>query len=94
MIVFGPTDRVMRETVSRNRLGWFASNVQDAIQAVKSAYERYANGQYETTGDASTLLAARDLARAFAYRLEGASETSSAATVARRVSRTPNDGVA
>jgi hypothetical protein len=94
MIVFGPADSVMRETVARNRLGWFASNLQDAIHAVKSAYERYANGEYEVTSDASTLLAARDLARAFAYRLDGACEASSATTVARRLSRRPNDGIA
>jgi hypothetical protein len=93
MLVFGPSNSVMRNTVERNRLGWFASNVEDAIDAVKSAYERYANGQYDFTGDPSSLLSARDLARAFAYRLDNASQTASAAKPARGVSRTPNDGL-
>jgi Glycosyl transferase 4-like domain/Glycosyl transferases group 1 len=93
-IVFGPADSVMRNTVARNRLGWFASNVEDAIDAVKSAYERYANGEYDFTPDASALFSARDLASAFASRLDAACETASAAKLTTRVSRTPNDGIA
>ena len=62
----------MREVIRRYRLGWFASNVDEAKLALRAAYERFTAGTYELTVDSRAFPTARELARHFAQRLDGA----------------------
>jgi hypothetical protein len=70
IIAFGPPNSVMRDFIRRNRLGWFASNVEEAQDALRCAYGRFAAGTYELTIDSRAFPSATDLARAFAERLD------------------------
>lgn len=72
VLAFGPRDSVMREFVGRNGLGWFASDVEEAKAALAAAYERFGSGAFGLTTNAQTLPTARDLAAAFAGRLDEA----------------------
>jgi hypothetical protein len=70
IIAFGPPNSVMREFIRRNRLGWFASNVEEAKHALRAAHERFTAGTYELTVDSRAVPTATELARAFAERLD------------------------
>lgn len=72
IIVFGPAGSVMRDVVRRYRLGWFASDVEEAKTALRAAYERFQSGNYELTVDSRAFPAASDLARRFALQLDAA----------------------
>ena len=72
MLVFGPAASVMRETVERGRLGWFASDAADARFALQAVYEQYRAGLYELHADASFVPSSIDLARMFAACLDRA----------------------
>jgi hypothetical protein len=60
----------MRDFIRRNRLGWFASNVDEAKEALRAAHARFTAGTYELTVDSRSVPTATDLARAFADRLD------------------------
>jgi hypothetical protein len=70
IIAFGPANSVMRDFIRRNRLGWFASNVEEAKHALSAAHARFAAGTYELSIDSRAFPTAIDLARAFAERLD------------------------
>lgn len=72
MLVFGPPASVMRETVERGGLGWFASDAAGAKSALQALYERYSGGLYELRSDASFVPSSIDLARMFAACLDRA----------------------
>lgn len=72
IIAFGPENSVMREFIRRNRLGWFASNVNEAKAALRAAHARFVAGTYELSVDSRAFPTATDLARRFAERLDAA----------------------
>lgn len=72
MLVFGPGASVMRGMVERAHLGWFASDVESAKQALLGAYARYSAGEYRFSIDESHLPNAVELARMFSGCLNAA----------------------
>jgi hypothetical protein len=72
IIVFGPENSVMRDIIRRYRLGWFASNVEEAQEALRAAYARFTAGTYDLTVDSRVFPTASDLAQRFAQVLDGA----------------------
>ncbi len=70
MLVFGPADSVMRETVRDAGLGWFANDVESAKGALRELYARYAAGRYESSSDPSVLPSSVALARKFSACLD------------------------
>jgi glycosyltransferase involved in cell wall biosynthesis len=69
-IAFGPRASVVRDYVERHGLGWFASDLGEAKDALRRAYRRYAAGDGDLELAPGAIFHARDLARAFAERLE------------------------
>jgi glycosyltransferase involved in cell wall biosynthesis len=69
IIAFGPPGSVMEQHLARNSLGWFASNLDEAITALRQAHRRYAAGDLELPAPEQSF-GARDLAGAFANRLD------------------------
>jgi hypothetical protein len=69
IIAFGPAGSVMREHLSRHSLGWFASDLEQAREALRAAHRRFLDGDVELppSGDG---FEARDLAKAFAAQLD------------------------
>lgn len=70
IIAFGPANSVMRDVIRRHRLGWFASDVEEAKAALRAAYSRFNAGTHELTVDSRAFPTARELARRFAERLD------------------------
>lgn len=70
IIAFGPENSVMREFIRRNRLGWFASNVEEAKTALRAAHSRFTAGTYELTINSRAVPTANALAQRFAELLE------------------------
>ncbi len=70
IIAFGPADSVMREFIVRNRLGWFASNREEAKQALREAYETYRAGSPQVEADCQNVPTARAMAARFAQVLD------------------------
>lgn len=70
IIAFGPPNSVMRDFIRRYRLGWFASDVDEAKSAIQAAYARFAAGTYELSVDSRAFPTATELARRFAERLD------------------------
>ncbi len=70
IIAFGPSDGVMRSFIAQHRLGWYASNIDEAKLAIRSAYERFASGGYEISADSRDLPTAPMLANRFAEVLD------------------------
>jgi glycosyltransferase involved in cell wall biosynthesis len=69
IVAFGPRASVMREYLSRHRMGWFASDLDEAKAALRAAHRRFAAGDLELELGPDAVLDARDLARAFAAQL-------------------------
>ena len=72
IIAFGPANSVMRDVIRRYRLGWFASDVDEAKAALRAAHDRFASGAYELTVDSRAFPTATELARRFALQLDAA----------------------
>ncbi len=72
MLVFGPTSSVMRDTVERGRLGWFASDAEGAKGALVALYQCYLAGSCAFTPDGAFVPSAAELAQAFAASLNRA----------------------
>jgi len=70
ILAFGPPGSIMRHYVAERGLGWFASNVEEAKQALKFAFARWRSGDRELRLEPGSVFEARDLARAFALRLD------------------------
>jgi alkanesulfonate monooxygenase SsuD/methylene tetrahydromethanopterin reductase-like flavin-dependent oxidoreductase (luciferase family) len=87
IIVFGPQNSVMRDIIRRHRLGWFASNVDEAQEALRAAYARFTAGTYELTVDSRVFPTANDLAQRFAQVLDGALDPSAQHYAARTAVR-------
>jgi glycosyltransferase involved in cell wall biosynthesis len=89
ILAFGPRGSVVRDWLARNRLGWFASDADEAIGAVRAAYAAYVTGAYDVEPPAG-LFATSDLAAAFARVLdEAADEARRASTMAEAASPSP-----
>jgi len=73
ILAFGPPQSVMREHLARHSLGWFASDLAEAKCALRAAYDRFVSGDVELPATEAGF-EARDLARAFASRLDEAVE--------------------
>lgn len=87
IIVFGPENSVMRDVIRRSRLGWFASNVDEAQEALRSAYARFTAGTYELTVDSRLFPTASDLAQRFAQVFDGVVDPGSEHYAARAAVR-------
>jgi hypothetical protein len=72
ILAFGPPNSALREAIVSNRLGWFASNAQEAMDALRAAYSRYVSGRYEATIDERAFPSAPELAGRFAECLDAA----------------------
>jgi glycosyltransferase involved in cell wall biosynthesis len=70
MLVFGPPESAMQETVRRARLGWFAADSAAAKTSLVELYERYTAGAYQLLADSSALLSSVELARRFGICLD------------------------
>ena len=70
ILAFGPRSSALREYIEGHRLGWFASDVPEATAALRDAYRRYKAGDLEVESNPNIVLHPRDLARAFALRLD------------------------
>jgi hypothetical protein len=70
MLVFGPAESVMRQTIEELGAGWFASDVREAKEALRAAFARFTAGEYAAHAKAAAVPTARDLAREFAVCLE------------------------
>ncbi len=69
IVAFGPRASVMREYLARHRLGWFASDLDEAKAALRAAHRRFVAGDLELALGRDAVLDARDLARSFAEQL-------------------------
>lgn len=69
IMAFGPADSVMREFIARNRLGWFASNVEEAKHALREARAMYDAGAPDVQADSANVPTACDMAARFAQVL-------------------------
>lgn len=70
ILAFGPRNSVMREYLRGTSLGWFASDAQEAQQALIAAHQRYVAGELEVQPPSEAVFDARDLAKAFAAQLD------------------------
>jgi glycosyltransferase involved in cell wall biosynthesis len=70
IIAFGPRESIMRSYIERNKIGWFASDLAEAQQALREAYSRYNAGEHEVAIDDATAPTARRLAEGFATVLD------------------------
>jgi hypothetical protein len=73
IIAFGPRTSAMRAFIEENGLGWFASDLEEARNALQAAYALYAAGDWEIHPRADIVLDARSLARMFAEPLDAVS---------------------
>lgn len=76
ILAFGPRNSVMRDFIIRNRLGWFASDVEEAKVALRAAFARFSAQQYDVRPAPGSVPTARDLAGRFARILDTATDTS------------------
>lgn len=72
IVAFGPKSSVMREYLDRRGMGWFASDLAQAVDALRAAYSRFASGHRTLELAPGTIFTARDLAKAFAESLDAA----------------------
>ena len=70
IIAFGPRNSIMRDYIAQRSLGWFASDVGEATEAIRSAHRRFISGELELDPAPRTIFEARDLAKAFAAQLD------------------------
>lgn len=82
IIAFGPRNSVMREFIRRNRLGWFASDVDEAKAALRAAHERFSAQQFDVRLAPGAVPTARELAGRFAAILDAASAARPARSIA------------
>jgi len=82
IVAFGPAGSVMREYLAQRGLGWFASDVTQAVRALKEAHRRFESGLRTLEVAPGTIFTARDLAAGFAETLEAV--TSPASTFSGR----------
>lgn len=76
ILAFGPRSSVMRDFIERNRLGWFASDVDEAKTALRAAFARFSAQQYEIHPPPGVIPTARELAGRFARILDIATAAS------------------
>lgn len=74
ILAFGPRSSVMRDFIERNRLGWFASDVDEAKIALRAAFARFSAQQFDVRPPPGAIPTARDLAGRFAHVLDTATD--------------------
>jgi hypothetical protein len=72
----------MREFIRRNRLGWFASDVDEAKAALRAAHDRFSAQQFDVRLAPGAVPTARELAGRFAAILDAASAARPARSIA------------
>lgn len=82
IVAFGPPNSALRGIIERGRLGYFASNLDEATTALKSLYERYLLAEGSIVPDPRQFPNAIDLADAFATQLDEVTAGRSQARVA------------
>ena len=70
ILAFGPRNSVMRTFIEERGLGWFASDADEAVVALRAAYEKYRAGAYHLDVESSDVPTARTLAFRFANILD------------------------
>lgn len=70
VLAFGPRQSVLRGYIDRHGLGWFASDLGEAKEALRQAHRRFVTGTCDVAAAPGAALDARDIARAFARRLD------------------------
>ncbi|MBV9270484.1 MAG: glycosyltransferase [Candidatus Eremiobacteraeota bacterium] len=70
IIAFGPRESVMRPYIEQHNIGWFASDLGQAQDALREAYARYSARNYQVEIDEATAPTARRLAERFAAVLD------------------------
>ncbi len=74
ILVFGPPDSVMRPFMTQQNLGWFASTVTEAKEAVRGAHAAFTQGNWENQMRWNDIPSATELARSFATLLDRISQ--------------------
>jgi hypothetical protein len=72
IMAFGPSNSAMRTFLSESRLGWFASNVDEARDAVCAAHAHFQSGAWQAGAVPRSVPSATELAANFAYVLDAA----------------------
>ncbi len=70
IITIGVPDGIMGTFLTERDLGWYASDSDQAKNALRAAYARFIADDYAIQPDTSKVLSARDLAVLFAERLD------------------------
>ncbi len=70
ILAFGPAKSVMRAFIENNRLGWFASTIEEAKAALREAYSRFESGAFDVTVNTREIPSSRELAATFAGILD------------------------
>lgn len=75
VIAVGPRESALKEVITENGLGWFASDEDECAVALEQAYEKFVRGASVRPGAFRwPVLTARDLARRFADVLDSLTE--------------------
>jgi len=74
ILAFGPADSVMRPFLERYKLGWFASNLAEAQEALRAARAYFDRGEADITVDPSAATPAPQLAARYAQLLDEATQ--------------------
>lgn len=69
MLVFGPKQSALQDVIEGRRLGWFASDLAQAVTALRQSYDAY-DRKAKFEPDRSAFLTARDLTQRFAAQLD------------------------
>lgn len=72
ILAFGPEGSALRDVIERHRLGWFASRVEEAAEALRNAYDVFER-RTQFQPDTSAFLTAQQLAQRFAGLLDAVS---------------------
>jgi glycosyltransferase involved in cell wall biosynthesis len=70
ILAFGPRNSVMRSYLADRSLGWFANDIEEAKELLRSAHQRFSAGDFEIDPARGSMFEARDLAKAFAAQLD------------------------
>jgi len=71
ILAFGPRESVIKPFLADYELGWFASSVAEAKEALVAAHERFLAGRWNIRVPHGAFFDARAMAKAFAKELDG-----------------------
>jgi glycosyltransferase involved in cell wall biosynthesis len=71
IIAIGPPDSAVKQIIAKHGLGWFASDEQSCMQAIREAYSRYVSGELgPTSAKTDEIATSREVAGRFAALLD------------------------